>query len=639
MRKILLFLCVLTGFSLWAQPKQHNSYTVKEGDTLESIAKVFRVSPSDIKSLNPTLEKGLQKGMLLIIPGDEISYFNKKQPTGFEKYTVKDKETLYGLAQRFHITQDDLRRYNMILYKKELRKGQEITIPLYRDAPKEISKGKEGLTKYIVKPGEGLWRIAQNYGVTQETLERLNPTLPNPLKEGMEIWVPAGKSGVPEVTTDKALVLYQVEKGEGFMSLERKFGLSQKELEKLNPELKDGIKLEAQIWIPKNNFLDYVATLGGASQTDVATGNATDANPKIKSGMNPSNIKTVSFVLPFRVNGIQAGNIADIKIKLQKEKITAIASDFYSGALMALDSLQKMGFSLTVNVYDSNGNAQGVKAISSSEGLKNSQVIIGPFSPSAFNALSETITSDNIAILAPLSNRNIELRPNVFQTVPTIEVQQNSMISFINQKYPDANIVLLSDAKSKDMNEKLLSSFSQAKNVDNIQGIQSALNKEATNIVFVSSDDVVFLSDAIRILYNIAGINGKNKNYNIIMATLDKGDAYDHNSISNSQLSALKFTYPAANRYAGESNPFIKKYLKTYKISPSKYAFRGFDLTMDAVLRTSLVGNFIKEANIGETSYQENKFQYVKNAAKGGGYENRAVYILRYEDLQISEIY
>ena len=639
MRKILLFLCVLTGFSLWAQPKQHNSYTVKEGDTLESIAKVFRVSPSDIKSLNPTLEKGLQKGMLLIIPGDEISYFNKKQPTGFEKYTVKDKETLYGLAQRFHITQDDLRRYNMVLYKKELRKGQEITIPLYRDAPKEISKGKEGLTKYIVKPGEGLWRIAQNYGVTQETLERLNPNLPNPLKEGMEIWVPAGKSGVPEVTTDKALVLYQVEKGEGFMSLERKFGLSQKELEKLNPELKDGIKLEAQIWIPKNNFLDYVATLGGASQTDVATGNATDANPKIKSGMNPSNIKTVYFVLPFRVNGIQAGNIADIKIKLQKEKITAIASDFYSGALMALDSLQKMGFSLTVNVYDSNGNAQGVKAISSSEGLKNSQVIIGPFSPSAFNALSETITSDNIAILAPLSNRNIELRPNVFQTVPTIEVQQNSMISFINQKYPDANIVLLSDAKSKDMNEKLLSSFSQAKNVDNIQGIQSALNKEATNIVFVSSDDVVFLSDAIRILYNIAGINGKNKNYNIIMATLDKGDAYDHNSISNSQLSALKFTYPAANRYAGESNPFIKKYLKTYKISPSKYAFRGFDLTMDAVLRTSLVGNFIKEANIGETSYQENKFQYVKNAAKGGGYENRAVYILRYEDLQISEIY
>ena len=139
------------------------------------------------------------------------------------------------------------------------------------------------------------------------------------------------------------------------------------------------------------------------------------------------------------------------------------------------------------------------------------------------------------------------------------------MISFINQKYPDANIVLLSDAKSKDMNEKLLSSFSQAKNVDNIQGIQSALNKEATNIVFVSSDDVVFLSDAIRILYNIAGINGKNKNYNIIMATLDKGDAYDHNSISNSQLSALKSPIQQPIDMQVRAILFIKKYLKTYK--------------------------------------------------------------------------
>ena len=618
MRKILLLLSILIGIPLLAQTKQHISYTVKEGDTLENIAKVYRLSPNDIKSLNPALaEKGLQKGMILLLPGEEVSYFNKKQPSGFQTHEVKDKETLYGLAQKYGVTQDDLRRYNIVLYKKELRKGQELTIPVYKEAAKEITKGKEGLTKYVVKPGEGIWRIAQNYGITQEALEKLNPNLPNPLKEGMEIWVPAGVTGVPQVTTDKALVLYQVEKGEGFMSLERKFGLSQKELEKLNPELKDGIKLEAQIWIPKSNFLDYVAT-AGLSQIGMA--NNTDANPKVKAGMQPANTKRVSFVLPFRVNSIQAGNIADIKGKLQKERMTAVAADFYSGALIALDSLQKMGFSLTVNVYDSNGSVQGVKAISSSEALKNSQVIIGPFAPSAFNALSEVITDDNTAILAPLSNKNIELRPNVFQTVPTIEVQQNSMISFIYQKYPDANIILLSDAKSKEMNEKLQSSFLQAKSVDNIQGIQSALVKGATNIVFVSSDDVVFLSDVIRILYNTAGISAKNKNYNIIMATLDKGEAYDHNSISNSQLSALK-------------------YFKTYKISPSKYAFRGFALTMDAVLSTSLSGNFLKEANIGETSYQENKFQYIKNPSKGGGYENRAVYILRYEDLQISEIY
>ena len=60
--------------------------------------------------------------------------------------------------------------------------------------------------------------------------------------------------------------------------------------------------------------------------------------------------------------------------------------------------------------------------------------------------------------------------------------------------------------------------------------------KEATNIVFVSSDDVVFLSDAIRILYNVAGISGRNRNYNIIMATLEKENAYDHNKIGRAHV-------------------------------------------------------------------------------------------------------
>ena len=210
MKKILyLLLASVISISLWAQPKQHHSYTVKDGDTLEGIAKVFRVSPNDIKTLNPSLEKGLQKGMLLVIPGNEVAYFSKKQPTGFEQHIVKEKETLYGLAQKYGISQDDLRRYNIILYKKELSKGQELTIPLYRETPKDIVKGKEGLTKYVVKPGEGIWRIAQNYGITQEALEKLNPNIPNPLKEGMEIWVPAGKTGTPEANSSKDLVLYQ----------------------------------------------------------------------------------------------------------------------------------------------------------------------------------------------------------------------------------------------------------------------------------------------------------------------------------------------------------------------------------------------------------------------------------------------
>lgn len=636
-RKIIFALLISTSSVIWAQ--QHNSYVVKENDTLESIAKIFRVSPNDIKNLNPALETGLKKGMMLVIPNSKVVYYSTKQPSGFKYHTAKEKETLYGIAQAYQISQDDLRRYNIVLYSKELQIGQELTIPVYngQNEPTGVTKGKEGLTKYVVKPKEGKWRIAQNHGISQEELEKLNPNLPEVLKEGMEIWVPSGKSNLLQSTTtsERTMVLYQVEKGEGFMSLERKFNLSEKELIALNPELKDGIKLEAQIWIPKDNFMEYSATLGGLTHSAVR-----DSNEYLRTNMRPTQVKNISFVLPFKLGNISSGSISDMKNKLQKDKITGITTDFYSGALMAIDSLQKLGFSLNVNVYDSQGTVQGVNALASSESLKQSQVIIGPFLAPEFNKLSEIIQSSNVALLAPITNRNIELRPNVFQTVPTIENQQQKMIQFINQKYPDANIVLLADGKNKDLNEKLASSFSDAKVVDNINAIRNAFVKERTNIVFVSSDDVVFLSDVIRILYNTSGIGQKTPTFNVIMATLSKGEAYDHDSISNTQLSALKFTYPSINKYAGETNAFIRKYYDTYKISPSRYAFRGFDLTMDAVLRASISGDFIgATSSISETSYQENKFRYIKNSFKGGGYENQGVYIVRYDDLEVKEIY
>ena len=43
MKKIILGLFLCINGILFAQPQQHNSYTVKNGDTLESIAKVYRV--------------------------------------------------------------------------------------------------------------------------------------------------------------------------------------------------------------------------------------------------------------------------------------------------------------------------------------------------------------------------------------------------------------------------------------------------------------------------------------------------------------------------------------------------------------------------------------------------------------------
>jgi hypothetical protein len=82
---------------------------------------------------------------------------------------------------------------------------------------------------------------------------------------------------------------------------------------------------------------------------------------------------------------------------------------------------------------------------------------------------------------------------------------------------------------------------------------------------------------------------------------------------------------------------FLKQYKIKYGTLPSDYAIRGYDLTMDVLLRQAVSSTFEDSAlEIGETSYLSNKFNYSK--ANNGGYVNNAIYILRYTpELTIEE--
>ena len=74
-----------------------------------------------------------------------------------------------------------------------------------------------------------------------------------------------------------------------------------------------------------------------------------------------------------------------------------------------------------------------------------------------------------------------------------------------------------------------------------------------------------------------------------------------------------------------------------YGAEPNKYAVRGFDLTMDLLLRLS-IEEYLFDASSSdiETEYVENKFRYSKKMF--GGYYNETGYILKFEDLKIVEV-
>ena len=127
--------------------------------------------------------------------------------------------------------------------------------------------------------------------------------------------------------------------------------------------------------------------------------------------------------------------------------------------------------------------------------------------------------------------------------------------------------------------------------------------------------------------------------YDIVLYTTNKSSAFeDEANVSNIHLSNLKFHYPSPNKAydATQPNSFVKKYESVYGVIPSKYATRGFDLTMDLLSRLSSDDNLYNASKSDiETEYVENKFRYSKKLF--GGYYNEAVYVVKYDDMTIVE--
>ena len=82
------------------------------------------------------------------------------------KYTVRQGNTLFGIAQFFGTTVDMILRYNNIPDPNQIQVGQELIIP--------ISTTSAPGYPYIVRPGDTLWSIAQRFNTTIDDIKSKN---------------------------------------------------------------------------------------------------------------------------------------------------------------------------------------------------------------------------------------------------------------------------------------------------------------------------------------------------------------------------------------------------------------------------------------------------------------------------------
>lgn len=658
--KYLFVICFL--FQIYATSANAQSYkyhTVKKGETVFSISQTYSIDEEDIYKYNPGAREGIGLNEKLVIPiskeGSSAENIEVSNSPQFIEHTVKKKETLYSLSKDYEVSIDEIKKYNKQLYSKELQMGETIKIPSAassetpfesvatvnkpKPSPNNNKPQEKQITstrEHIVLPKETKYGIARKYGMTVKELQGLNPKV-EVLQPGMMIRV--GVDVLEDelvIITDDRFRFYEVKPQETLYSLSGRFGVSQDSLKQLNPALKEGLKFGMVLKVPtKNKDGEEI------DDDDAYTGMGENADTKIdlSEAIENNSTKEIVLMLPYHLNKIDTDSLGSYRNTILNERVVRISLDFYSGVLMAVDKAQSMGISTNLKVYDTKQNENEVAAIINTNNFNNVDAVIGPLLQKTSEAAASKLEGSNTPVINPLSSRSMKGYKNLFQSNPGEELTKSAMLNYLSRNAPGKNVIIIADGKSFQIKSELTNVIPTARNINPSSNFVSeqqlaALMTDGENWVILESENINLVSSTTSALNRLA------RNHDVTLLTTNKNDAYESDIISNNHLGKLKFRYPSIDKEydSKASEDFIEEYEDRFNIEPNKYALRGYDLTMDVLLRLASAEDLYQsfEKYPGYTEYYESKFHYMPNPE--GGYTNDAIYILQLnEDLTISE--
>ena len=163
------------------------TYTVKKGDSLWSIARVYETTVDQIKKLNHLTSDNLSIGQKLSIPETDFSVTTKPN---YLSYTVKRGDNLYSISKKYNVPINTLIVDNA-LKSNVLSIGQVLFIRVPREDTTMVLEcyGEDYNppttdTIYVVKRGDSLWSIAKKYNTSVDNIKKKNNLTSNNLNIG-----------------------------------------------------------------------------------------------------------------------------------------------------------------------------------------------------------------------------------------------------------------------------------------------------------------------------------------------------------------------------------------------------------------------------------------------------------------------
>jgi len=183
------------------------SYTVVSGDSLYAIARKTGTSIQDLLSLNGlNLNSVIHPGQVLQLSNAYESSSTEETVTTTEETASSEETTTSGNAQMYYVHQGDtlyriarnngislstLLEWNHLSVDSPIYPGQGLIVSYGSSSSSEESNTttQSSESTYTVKAGDGLWRIAKNYGLTLDELKSMNQLTSNIIQPGQVLIV------------------------------------------------------------------------------------------------------------------------------------------------------------------------------------------------------------------------------------------------------------------------------------------------------------------------------------------------------------------------------------------------------------------------------------------------------------------
>ena len=253
-----------------------NIYIVKKGDTLYGIANKYGISVDELKAINNLTSNNLSVGQVLQIPEiieDDVPNENI--------YIVKSGDTLYSIANKYGMSVQELKDLNK-LTSNTLSIGQQLV----------VSEGNAGtLDTYTVKAGDTLYSIANKYGLTVNELKQLNNLTSDILSIGQVLNISNSNTSLPSNT-------YIVKSGDSLYSIAKKYGITVDALKNANGKTSNLLSIGEILVIPPTTATTRTYTVkAGDSLWKIATTYGVSVNALKQANGLSSDLLSIGQVL------------------------------------------------------------------------------------------------------------------------------------------------------------------------------------------------------------------------------------------------------------------------------------------------------------------------------------------------------